>query len=113
MQGCEIDVRNWQAEPISAHGAVEHPCWDFKKSIRRRTRKAAAENMRPFGRLMDVNKSPDIARTRAATDTKVREPRSRGCSVVVLYNRNRPHSSLGNITPSEFAKKMAMEKQAA
>ena len=29
------------------------------------------------------------------------------------YNRNRPHSSLGNITPSEFAMKMAMEKQAA
>ncbi|MBU2337076.1 MAG: transposase, partial [Alphaproteobacteria bacterium] len=29
------------------------------------------------------------------------------------YNRNRPHSSLGNITPSEFAIKMAMEKQAA
>ena len=28
-------------------------------------------------------------------------------------NRNRPHSSLGNITPSEFAMKMAMEKQAA
>ncbi len=29
------------------------------------------------------------------------------------YNRNRPHSSLGNITPNEFAMKMAMEKQAA
>jgi putative transposase len=29
------------------------------------------------------------------------------------YNRNRPHSSLGNITPSEFAMKMAMEEQAA
>jgi putative transposase len=27
-------------------------------------------------------------------------------------NRNRPYSSLGNITPSEFAMKMAMEKQA-
>ena len=26
------------------------------------------------------------------------------------YNKNRPHSSLGNITPSEFAMKMAMEK---
>lgn len=29
------------------------------------------------------------------------------------YNRNRPHSSLGNLTPSEFAMKMALEKQAA
>jgi putative transposase len=28
-------------------------------------------------------------------------------------NRNRPHSSLGNMTPSEFAMKMAMEKLAA
>ncbi|WP_154674525.1 IS3 family transposase [Mesorhizobium erdmanii] len=29
------------------------------------------------------------------------------------YNRHRPHSALGNITPSEFAMKMALEKQAA
>lgn len=29
------------------------------------------------------------------------------------YNRQRPHSSLGNITPIEFAMKMALEKQAA
>ncbi len=29
------------------------------------------------------------------------------------YNRQRPHSSLGNIAPNEFAMKMAMEKQAA
>lgn len=29
------------------------------------------------------------------------------------YNRHRPHSSLGNITPNEFAMKMAPEKQAA
>lgn len=29
------------------------------------------------------------------------------------YNQNRPHSSLGNITPSEFAMKMALEKRAA
>jgi hypothetical protein len=27
------------------------------------------------------------------------------------YNRNRPHSSLGNITPSEFAMKVAMENR--
>ena len=29
------------------------------------------------------------------------------------YNSNRPHSSLGNITPSEFAMKILLEKQAA
>ena len=29
------------------------------------------------------------------------------------YNRHRPHSSLGNITPSEFAMKMALETRAA
>ncbi|KZM43246.1 integrase core domain-containing protein, partial [Labrenzia sp. OB1] len=28
-------------------------------------------------------------------------------------NINRPHSSLGNLTPSEFAKKMTLQKQAA
>jgi putative transposase len=29
------------------------------------------------------------------------------------YSRNRPHSSLGNITPNEFAMKIALKKQAA
>ena len=29
------------------------------------------------------------------------------------YNRNRPHSSLGNLTPSEFAAKTALQNQAA
>ncbi len=29
------------------------------------------------------------------------------------YNRNRPHSSLGNLTPSEYAMKMTLQKQAA
>lgn len=29
------------------------------------------------------------------------------------YNQNRPHSALGNITPIEFAIKMALEEQAA
>jgi len=29
------------------------------------------------------------------------------------YNSHRPHSSLGNLTPNEFARKLALEKQAA
>jgi putative transposase len=29
------------------------------------------------------------------------------------YNRNRPYSSLGNITPNAFAMKIALEKQAS
>jgi putative transposase len=29
------------------------------------------------------------------------------------YNRNRPHSSLGNLTPCEYAIKMELQKQAA
>ena len=29
------------------------------------------------------------------------------------YNQHRPHSSLGYVTPSEYAMKMALEKQAA
>lgn len=29
------------------------------------------------------------------------------------YNRQRPHSALGNITPAEFAIKSTLEKQAA
>ncbi|MER9345381.1 hypothetical protein NKI41_32645, partial [Mesorhizobium sp. M0601] len=30
-------------------------------------------------------------------------PRSRGRSLVVLYNRSRPHSALGYITPAAYA----------
>ena len=29
------------------------------------------------------------------------------------YNRNRPHSSLGNLTPQEFAMKAKLENKAA
>jgi putative transposase len=29
------------------------------------------------------------------------------------YNQNRPHSSLGNLTPNEFAAKITLQRQAA
>ena len=41
------------------------------------------------------------------------ETRSRIIAWKEDYNRNRPHSSLGNLTPHEFAMKMALQKQAA
>ena len=41
--------------------------------------------------------------TKDATDIKAHEPPSCGCSVVVLYNRFRPHSSLGYQNPADFA----------
>ncbi|EYR84214.1 transposase IS3/IS911 family protein [Shinella sp. DD12] len=42
------------------------------------------------------------ARTRDVKDTKAREPRSRGCSVVVLYNEIHPHSALKMASPRQF-----------
>ena len=41
------------------------------------------------------------------------EARSRITAWKEDYNSHRPHSSLGNITPNEFAMKMALETQAA
>ena len=38
-----------------------------------------------------------------ATGTAVRETQFRGCSQASLYNTVRPHSSLGYLTPEEFA----------
>ena len=45
--------------------------------------------------------------------TSLDEARSQITAWKEDYNRNRPHSSLGNLTPSEFATKMALQKQAA
>ncbi|MBP1879013.1 hypothetical protein J2Z84_002334, partial [Agrobacterium rubi] len=47
------------------------------------------------------------AQTRGATDIKAPEPRSRGCSIALLYNHFRPHSSLGYKTPADFAETIA------
>ena len=41
------------------------------------------------------------------------EARNRIIDWKLDYNSQRPHSSLGNLTPNEFARKLAMEKQAA
>jgi len=38
-----------------------------------------------------------------AKDREPRLSRYRGLSVVVLYNVNRPHTSLDGLTPNEFA----------
>ena len=44
--------------------------------------------------------------TTDAIDTKAHESQSRGCSQTLLYNEVRPHSSLGYLTPAEFAAKL-------
>ena len=41
------------------------------------------------------------------------EARRANSSWKEAYNRYRPHSALGNITPAEFALKSTLEKQAA
>lgn len=41
------------------------------------------------------------------------EARSQITAWKEVYNRNRPHSSFGNLTPSEFVMKMTLQKQAA
>ena len=50
-----------------------------------------------------------------AKDKQARVPRSRGRSVVVLYNTVRPQSGLGNLTPADYAKLSAsyMQRKAA
>ncbi|WP_454887313.1 integrase core domain-containing protein [Sphingomonas oryzagri] len=51
------------------------------------------------------------AQPKDATGIKSRERRSRGRSAAVLYNTERPHSSLGYATPAAFAAEL--EKQRA
>jgi len=48
-----------------------------------------------------------------ATDKQARAPRSRGRSVVVLYNTIRPHSAIGNQPPAVYARLSAPEMQRA
>jgi hypothetical protein len=47
-------------------------------------------------------------------DKEARNPRSRGRSVVVLYNTDRPHSTFNGRTPDEvYARQESGEKLAA
>jgi hypothetical protein len=66
------------------------------------TREAATENL-----AASLSQPPHEygqgIRPKDATDKEARTPRSRGRSVVVLYNNARPHSQLGWKTTSEFA----------
>lgn len=45
--------------------------------------------------------------------TTLAEARARITAWKEDYNRNRPHSSFGNLTPNEFARKRALENEAA
>ncbi len=50
--------------------------------------------------------------TTDAIDTKALECQFRGCSQALLYNEVRPHSSLGYLTPAEFATKLKQNEPA-
>lgn len=76
--------------PRGADRAIKHPGRNLQPPIGGVARETAAENLPVslFDHLMNVN---------------ARVPRSRGRSLVVLYNTARPHSSLGYQTPAAFA----------
>lgn len=49
-------------------------------------------------------------RATGASDTALRTAHFHGCSVPQLYNESRPHRSLGERTPSEFASQFAASR---
>lgn len=57
--------------------------------------------------------SPSAARVNETLFSSLAEPRNRITAWKEDYNTHRPHSSLGNLTPDEFARKPAMEIRAA
>ncbi|MCA1244065.1 integrase core domain-containing protein [Stappia stellulata] len=59
----------------------------------------------------DRNAGPKEPRSTVLSEVK--EARSQITAWKDDYNRNRPHSSLGNLTPYEFALKMTLQTQAA
>ena len=101
MQAGEFDVWDRPKRPPRTQGPIEHPGWNFQKTIRSGAGKTASENNHPLREhLMDMNVPPIPGIT---TDIKARELPSRGCSVASLYNDHRPHSGLGWLTPADFA----------
>jgi len=50
------------------------------------------------------------ARATDASDTELHETHFYGCCVLRLYNESRPHRSLGDKTPSEFASQIAASR---
>jgi hypothetical protein len=67
-----------------------------------------ARNAEPHGHrvVLRLERTP-AAQTMDASGTALLECRFYGCLVPHLYNESRPHRSLGDRTPSEFASQIA------
>nr|WP_256432972.1 MULTISPECIES: helix-turn-helix domain-containing protein [unclassified Martelella] len=79
-------------------------------------RRLTMRQLRQILRLAgDGTSTREIALTLGVARSTVQDNLKRAAAAGLrwpLYDANRPHSSLGNITPNEFAMKMAPEKQA-
>ena len=78
-----------------------------------RTNAGTVENMPDNGIVESFNGSFRDECLNETLFSSLSEARSQITAWKEDYNRNRPHSSLGNLTPSEYAMKMALQKQAA
>jgi hypothetical protein len=55
-----------------------------------------------------IRDEPQVAvQTKGASDTSLLESQFYGCCVPQLYNQQRPHSSLGYLSPAAFARTRA------
>ncbi len=86
--------------PASAGDPIEHPDRNLQSTIRGDTGQAAAK-CRPDCPCRSPREREHVARPRDAKDREARVPRSRGRTVIELYNTVRPHSALGGRTPVE------------
>ncbi len=70
-----------------------------------------ARNAEPHGHrvALRLERTP-AAHTMGASGTALLECRFYGCLVPHLYNESRPHRSLGERTPSEFASQYAASR---